>query len=352
MAELEGRNYLTDPDFIRCRVGLDNPSCRPEDLSCDCKTLEVKEDSTVDLGVFALGVPPQCSDGIDNDVDGLVDGSDPACAGAFSSDSLESRNVAASEFDIRVSLLDGNPAAQCSGLGIAKLQASMNGQVVATTNVCTQSLRFLAIVDDTLADGPAVDGKRPATVQIDALDSSGNALTTPALLPVTVPVEFGDFFTLQADLSADSFLDPIVAPARIRVAFSPYEDGPARSCDAPTGRGFLDVTQMRLTLLDAHGGTITPPIVAGGTVLDGSDVACSATQLTTPALTWGDYLVRLEGLSADGDVCFSNDASLGRVAPADPVVIVAERVSSSGSCRDCDDDDDCETLTCVDGVCR
>ncbi len=351
-ADLQGRDYLTDFDFVRCRVGVADPSCRPEDLSCDCKLVEVEEDTTVALDVFALGVPPQCADGIDNDVDGLVDGSDPACAGTFSSDSREDRNVAASEFDVRITLLDGNPAARCSGLGVATLQASMGGRVVAQTNDCDESLRFLAIVDDDLADGPAVDGMRPATVQVDALDSAGNPLTTPVMLPVSVPVDFGDFFTLQADFSADRFLEPIVAPARIRLAFSPYEDGPERSCEAPSGRGFLELTQMRVTLLDAHGGAISPPVVAGGTVLDGSDIACSAQQLTTGALTWGDYLVRLEGLSADGDVCFSNDASLGRVAPSDPVVVVADRVSSTGSCRDCDDDDDCETLSCIDGVCR
>lgn len=352
-ADLAGRDYLTDFDFVTCRVGASAPSCRPEDLSCDCTTVQVREDTTVDLDILELGVPPECADGIDNDVDGLVDGSDPACAGEFSSDSTEGRNVAASEFDIRVSLLDGNPTAQCSGLGVATLQASMGGQVLAQTSDCEESLRFLAIVDDALADGPAVDGRRPATVQLDALDGSGTAIATPIEIPVLVPVAFGDFFTLQADFSADSFIDPIVAPARIRVAFSAYEDGPVRNCDAPPGRGFLEIAQMRVTLLDAHGGAIEPPIVAGGIALDGADIPCSAQQLTTGDLTWGDYLARLEGLSAEGDVCFSNAAALGRVAPADPVVVLADRVSSSGSCRDCDDDSDCGgTLSCTDGVCR
>jgi hypothetical protein len=351
-AEIAGKNYLTDFEFRTCLPFADEPRCRPEDISCDCTTVLVEDEVTARLETLDLGVPPQCEDGIDNDRDGLVDGNDPACAGTFSADSREDRNVASSEFDVRVTLLGDNPSAQCSGLGIATLRASIGDTAFAQTSDCGQSLRFLAIVDETLADGPAVDGKLPITVRVDALNAAGEPLAETVELPLSVPEEFGDFFVLQADFSADTFLEPIVAPARLRLAFRTYDGGPDRSCAAPSGAGFLELATMRVEVLDAHGGTISPPIAAGEFTLDGSDLACSAQQLTTAALTWGDYLVRVEGLSADGDVCFSNADNLGRAAPSDPVVIVADRVSSTGSCRDCDSDDDCETLSCTDGICR
>lgn len=352
-AQLQGKDYATDPEFETCTALTGSPACRPEALVCDCKHVDVREDSTIDLGVFELGPPPQCSDGIDNDLDGLVDGNDPACGELFSLDTLEGRSVAASEFDIRVSFFGGNPAVGCGELGISQLEVRLGDEVLVQSTACDTNLRFSTVFDASDADGPPVDGRLPITLTVRALGSDGEPVAEDREIALEVPEELGGFFVLQADFPADTFFEPIVARARFVVAYEPFEGAQSRLCTPIPTEGQLVIDTVRITMLDAHGRPLDPPLALDdGTTLDGSARPCPGVVLTTDPLEWGDYLVGVEALSAAGDVCFSNLDAPALAAPTETFGVVVPRVSASGSCADCDEDADCSTFSCVDGVCR
>lgn len=352
-AQLAGTDYDTDPRFDTCTALADAPRCRPEALVCDCKHVDVREDSTIDLGTFELGPPPECADGIDNDRDGLVDGNDPACGELFSLDTVEGRSVAATEVDLRVSFLDRNPAVACTELGIARLEVRLGTEVLAETSSCDLGLRFSTVFDASDADGPPVDGLLPITLTVHALGSDGEPVAEPQPVAIQVPEELGGFFVLQADFPADTFFEPIVANARFIVVYESFEGAPSRLCAPKPTDGELVIDAVRIRVLDAHGRPLSPPLsLDDGTVLDGSERPCPGGVLDTEALEWGDYLVAVEALSADGEVCFSNVDAPARAAPEGTFGVVVPRVSAAGSCRDCDDDADCTTWSCVDGVCR
>lgn len=337
----------------QCLALAGEPRCRAEELVCDCLPVEVADEQTIDLADFAIGRPPQCNDGIDNDRDGLVDVNDPACVGGFGFDTLEGRSVSASEFDLRVSFLDHNPLVGCGELGISRLEVRLQDEPLVATTSCDLSLRFSAIIDESLADGPAVDGQLPVTLWVHALDAGGDAVAEPVPVSLTVPLDLGGFYVLQADFPGSSFAEPIMARSRFIVGYASFDGAPTRFCAPVATDGFLQIDRVRISWLNAHGGPLDPPLtLPDGTALDGSEQPCPAGVLTTPLLEWGDYLVGIEALSAEGDVCFSNLDAPSRAAPSETFGVVLPRVSATGSCRDCDTDADCSSWSCVEGVCQ
>lgn len=326
-----------------------DPQCDLEALSCDCMFLEVEAEQTVALTDFQISPPPQCEDGVDNDRDGLVDDFDPSCRVGGQS-ATESQDISAVQFALDVSVLDGNDVATCAGLRISRFVITIDdGQVLAEPACRLDGTIFFT---EELASGPHV-------VQVVATDGTGQALTEAKEFSIEVQEDGGGLVSLAIDFAAAEFLDPIVAPARLLVGFLPHPDAEfSRGC-APvplTGGGMLTVEDVRIEMLGPHGEPLDPPVeLSDGSPLDGqTPIACPAGELTTESLSWGEYLLEIEGRSEAGEVCFTNTGTPAVTAPNSTFSVVVPRVDPPPpSCRDCEVDGDCAIgFVCDAGICR
>lgn len=356
-ATTEGNNYLAEQRYDLCRPALpqgapgqekilDLFACRPEDLVCDCVELIVPEEGTPLLDEFDLERPPECLDGLDNDNDGLVDRQDTACAGGFI-DNDENASVAQANFSVAVSFFGKNPSATCASIR----QASELATVLV--EVGDERISNAACSDDiTRFARPLPEGEH--VVRVTLLSFEGDAIAPAFEETVTVLPDVGGSFDIEADFTAGDFTDPIMGLAAFALSFQGSEDQTVRGCE-PTGgdNGALSLATVRVALVDGHGAPISTVTLDDGTPLDGvSEFPCPGGVVLTEDLTWGDYLVQVEALSAEGEVCFS---SVGNGTPAAPFESFTVRpprvVPAPDSCRDCESNDDCGALVCDEGVC-
>jgi hypothetical protein len=316
--------------------------------------VDILEDEIQKLDGFELLPPPQCDDGVDNDNDGATDLFDPACRSPGPS-GLEQGDgtVTLTQFRLELSLLNRNPNARCAGLGIARFRVVLpDGSDVVDPITCpagglgTGRPYFFS---DVLPEGTS-------SLEVTAVDKDDVALTRPVNLQL--PSDTGEAGTLSfaVDFDDSLFDPPIVDKARFTLAFRPHPDAALRFCDPP-GVENLVIDEIGIRLLDAHGRPLDPPAtmatdspVGPGTTLDGTRFACPNREVWTEDLPWGGYLMEVEAFSPDGDVCFASDA-LTPLGPGENVLFELSRAYPvAQSCRDCNDDDDCEGI-CEDGVC-
>jgi len=373
---------VTDEDHPGCVPG--GPSeCRPTELVCDCQPLEVLAEgaaasapsatavqtgSTIDLPEFVLVAPPECVDGIDNDLDGLVDTGDPSCNVDFG-DGTEGVAVGVTELRIDVTFLGRNAAATCNSVPLRRLRLAVgegDAQEVVLEGPCQTDRPYVALV------------RLPAgltTFTVTGYDGIGTAArpADPVTHPktfVTEISEFGGTVARSVDFAAEDFIEPIVEPIRVRPVYvsevGPGAD-PRFSCEPPTAapgtaRGQLTLDALRMQVLDARGNPLDVPVTsADGTVLDGTSVLPCDVSLTTAPLAWGGYSVVLEALSAEGEVCFSNVGTPQLMAPSGselPIYLARHYLEDGtvpASCLDCAINADCnleDELACVNGVCQ
>lgn len=352
--------------FTGCILEVGNNRCFDGELVCECQRLTVVEEgATIELPPFVLAPPPECDDGIDNDRDGLVDASDPSCTAAIG-DGTEGLPVGVTELRLDLTLLGRNTAlVDCSPLRVRSVRVTYgegDAQEVVLEDACTLERPYVALL--RLPAGPAV-------FTVTGYDGTGPAATA-VTHPKTIETEispFGGTVQRSVDFGPDDFIEPIVSPIRVIPNYV-SEVGPgaiARSSCGPVventvAHGSLVLDRLRVQVLNGHGNPLDPPVTYGdGTVLDGeSTIACEA-PLTTAPLEWGSYSIVVEGLSAAGEVCFSNVGSPALMAPSgSPLALYLPRVYGDdgqvpASCRDCELDADCGTpdeLACVDGVCQ
>ena len=364
-AQQAGEEYLSLA-YDRCRphppAGAPIPDrmnerveCRPEYYACDCKEVTVVEDAETFpvLDTFDLGSPPQCIDGVDNDRDGLIDAQDTACTGAFSL-ADENADVLRTTFDVATSLLSKNPNATCNGLrfainsGTLRIAVEVDGTELGSDESCSlEPIRFIA----ELPSGPH-------DVRVRLLeDQTGEDVATPFQRTIEVSEDVGGVFKLDADFPATAFTNPVTGPTSMSLAFASDPADPLRTrlCAPNNAReGTLQITDMRLALLDGRGEPLPGVTLDDGTPLDGQTlVPCDGGQLGVGTLTWGDFLVRVEGLSAEGEVCFSNTDAPTPLAPNVTAQLYAPRVYPiPDSCRDCASDADCASPNlCEAGLC-
>ncbi len=364
-------------------------ACLDDQLACDCqrltvtpegegaaadgKSVEEGADHPIVLPTQELDAPPECVDGIDNDADGLVDGSDPACtAGAAG----EGAPVGVTELSLQLTLLGRNAAATCSAVPLRRLRVTVGegqAQAVVLEEACQLDHRYVALVQ--LPAGPAV-------FTVTGYDGLGTAaspaqpVTRPKVLEAEIS-EFGGIVARTIDFASADFLEPIegsfrVSPsyvsevgpgAKVRSSCAPPIIQPGTMSTPQIDRGRLTLDRLRVTVLDGHGDPLDAPVaLADGTVLLGPTELPCTTELTSEPLAWGSYAVTLEALSAEGEVCFSNVGAPALLAPNGSVQGVTmtrpaydATTPVPASCRDCEQDADCgleDVLFCVQGVCQ
>lgn len=332
------RNDDGDEDLFlppRCEEGPGGAQCEPGFLSCDCRFIEVVEDQTVVIRNFVLDPPPECEDGIDGDADGLIDSADPGCMNG----SGESDDIAEVQVRIQPSLLGHNPNVLCSGVGVAFFSVSIDGNEVVRPECTLDPIFFTRALES---------GEH--LLEVVALGADEQPLTHPEMHAFEVPEGGGGFVDTQVDFGDADFLQPIVASTTVPLSFQSGGDLPPRGCAPLVGSLTLD--QVRIETFDARGEPLADPLVLDdGTPLDGTAFACPPAVLRTETLDWGGYLVAVEALSPQGDVCFATQA-LQPLAPGQTRSFEIPRVEPiPASCRDCDVDADCAGGQCDNGVC-
>jgi hypothetical protein len=373
------------PEHLGCMREGDAIECRPTELVCACQRLVVtdprapmadapeatvvEEGATVELPEFDLVAPPECEDGIDNDRDGLVDVNDPSCNVDFG-DGSEAVPVGVTELRVTLSLLGHNPAVTCASVPLRRLRLSIEGEAgpeVVLEEPCVLDQPYL--VSLRLPAGPT-------TFSVVGVDSAGEPVTVSKMFEAEIS-PIGGTVQESFDFGPDDFLEPIVREIRVRPAMV-SEVGPAAdlrySCEPrvlvaanetteAVLEGSLSLAQLRVHLLNGHGGPLeAPAALDDGTVLDGPTVIDCPSELTlvTEPLEWGSYSLELEALSAEGEVCFSNVGAPALMSPGGMGGMYLPRVYGDdgkvpASCQDCQVDADCgleDELFCADNVCQ
>ncbi|MEM7157572.1 MAG: hypothetical protein AAF799_32330 [Myxococcota bacterium] len=396
------------PDLEGC---LDDASaCQATELVCDCVSLQVREDATVDLPELLLDTPPECDDGIDNDQDGVVDGQDPSCEidGGIRGEGLP---VGLTELSLSLTLLGENPNATCSSVPLRRLQVQLEGEtespvvldedcqidrpyllslrvpadtytfsVTGLDRECDEELCLT--IDDNHAQGlnsdhclddfpqcfPAYCGEQLASCETDDLTRPECAAQFPDLPECFAPTDQvltkTKTFTAQINATGGSILESIdfsaedfVTPIEGRVAFNPTYVSAlgldlAGAQIAP--RASCQSTTAPGTL-DIGGLQIEMLNAHGGAVdtpviLDGTPMdgreRTCAATFTSEPTTWGGYALAIDAVSAEGDICFSNRAEPEPMRPDDPLGVFLARAYETV------EDDDGSLVMRVPDSCR
>lgn len=291
-----------------CNVGLD---------TCDCDRFTVEADRLARLPDFVLGAPPDCEDGIDGDQDGLVDGLDPGCQLGAS----ESTPVLNPEIALSLSVLSGNPNADCKSLRLGTLAIAIDDEPLD---------RILCNVGVTRFSTPLSVGEHQLSVT--GLDGTGEEATVEKVSDFIVndrgviePEQ------LEVDFADVDMLEPIDALVNFQLQLQVPQSNDTTTClDERVG-----AVDFRVRLLDIGGEPIVPAPQSAIGRLDGSSVSCSveggltlaaASISTLDPQRWGAYLLEFEAFGADGQLCWTNADDPTPLAPQETVGVVARPV--------------------------
>ena len=356
-AEVDGNDYLADqryqlcrpvppPDFPIADKVADVFSCQAEDLSCDCAELTVPEEGLPILDSFNIDAPPECLDGLDNDNDGLVDRKDAACVGGRI-DLPESAEFSQVNFRVGVTFFRGNPSAECNAtaqtVGFSRAVLDIDDEEYASVSCGGLPFEF----------APALEGGEHS-LTVSLRDQDGNDVATPQSFTVDVDPIVGGAFELTADFAAEDFVEPIETAAQYGVQFVGHPDQEQRGCTPLRAeQGSLALPTLRARVLDGRGDAIPTVTQDGNVPLDGmTEFECPTGSYFTESLVWGDYIIEVEALSAEDEVCYSSIGSGTPLAPGSSATAIPARVVPvPDSCRDCATDDDCGAFICEEGIC-
>jgi hypothetical protein len=373
--EVRGVDRTGDPwdevsgDQSACVPANAQIGCHPTDVACDCQRIEAEAGETIALPEFVLVPPPQCIDGIDNDLDGLVDVSDPSCNVDFG-DGTEGVAVGVTELRLQLSLLDDNPVVSCSSTPLKRLRLQYgtgDAAEVVLEEACNLEAPYLASL--RLPAGTVV-------FTVVGLDSGGEPVTEVEQFEAEIS-PIGGTVQHAIDFGPEDFLEPIVREIRVspgyvsevgREAALRYSCEPdvLVKADEMAGtpavtRGQLVIAGLRPQVLNGHGGPLdVPATLDDGSVLDGQNIIACSPSLVTAPLEWGAFSMELEALSAEGEVCFSNVGTPVLMTPGGVSGLFVPRVYDAegnvpASCHDCEVDADCGLegeLFCMRNVCQ
>ncbi len=268
---------------------------------------------------FLLTAPIQCDDGVDNDRDGRVDGSDPACV---LGESLESFDAGLTLFQLSVGIL-ANPLIEPNHVGIDNFALAVDGEPLDTLSPSAGvgSLwpwRF-PLLDARLTAGPH-------TLSLVALDGETELTSTPTFDFVVDP-EQGAFVFHEFVLGSGDFLTPISDPLAVAWAMAS-----ADALDQPPC-GPIDDMRVRVRA----GDSIVPLGVDDLLMFPGAPLANASEQaegwlafdcdnggrlLSTAALTWDEAgtSIEIEG-RIGGVTCFASEISPLRPGSFSPVIV-------------------------------
>lgn len=317
--------------YLRAAYDAELPLCSNGECdaalgTCDCTDFTVVADRVERIPDFVLNAPPDCEDGIDGDEDGLVDALDPGCQLGSS----ESTPVLNPELSISLSVLSGNPNADCTSLGLGSLALTVDGEPLdpISCDIGVSSFSTPLSVGDHQLGVIGLDSARSAATVEKVFDFVVNdfGVTEPTLLEV----DFADVDMLQ----------PIDALVRFQLQLQVPDSSDTVTCldDSVVADDF------RVRLLDVAGEPIVPSPRSSAGRLDGHSVTCeleggttlgAASLSTVNALRWGGYLLEFEAYNADGELCWSNADDPTPLAPRQSVSVVATPVEDApASCFD------------------
>lgn len=295
-AAAAGTPMCTDGE---CNLGLD---------SCDCTTFTVEAEKTRRLDDFVLAAPPDCEDGIDGDADGLVDQLDPGCVLGDS----ESTPVLVPEIELNVSVLSGNPVADCGNIDVGALRLTVDGDELDP---------ILCNIGTTRFSTPLAVGAHELTV-VGVGTGQAEAITVEKSLSFSVDdLGVATPRTLDVDFADVDLLEPLDAQLQFQYEFSlPDDEGEPVLC---AGVGNPDV---RYRILDLGG----QPLTSLAAPLDGSVSECSTARVVSlEAPRWGGYTVEIEAFNAGGDLCWSNADAPAPLTPSEAQTAVLAPVDGA-----------------------
>jgi len=295
-----------------CAVGLD---------TCDCQHFTVVADKLERLPDFTLDPPPECEDGIDGDEDGLVDQLDPGCQ--FGSG--ESSPILSPEISLSLSVLSGNPNANCDNIGVGALSLTIDGNAIDPVLCNVGTTRFSA----PLATGThelEVAGFRGLDATVDPLTVTKTMTFEVDELGVTTPS------VLSIDFADVDLLEPLESTVQFRYQLQmpesedeQSEPGDALLCsDAAVG-----ATDFRARLLNITGDEVSPTPTAI-IPLDGGSAECTVSEIDTlEVLPWGAYLLEIEAYTADGELCWSNADNPEPLVPREAISVIVPPIEDA-----------------------
>lgn len=297
---------------------------------------------------FVVPAPPQCDDGVDNDLDGRVDGNDLGCAIA-GLDEGDDQGLQALVLDVRL-LANDLVEPKHVGLDVSEpFTIEIDGTEVARSSP--------VIVEGQLAPWPLplvyVQDLALGTHTLRVTGQGGDGpMTVGKQREFTVEGLFG-FVTESFEFGAADFLAPIQELLRVSWVL---DVGTYCSHYA------LDLTELRVKV-----GLADTPLPEGALVIDGEpgivsagwhSFACAPQELRSAApLVWGDepYVIEFEAYSDAGEKCFASGAQPTRPSGNDPLPLTLSRVLVDGAppagCEECSSDAECGGLVCAAGLC-
>ena len=284
-----------------CGVGLD---------SCDCQTFTVQADKTNRLPDFSLAAPPDCENGVDGDADGLVDQLDPGCQLGDS----ESTPVLSPEIALSLSVLSGNPAADCGNVGIGALALSVDGNELDPIP-CEVGLSRLTTPLSVGSHELSITGVQSA--------AAPNPITVAKTFPFAVnDLGVTDPPQIEVDFADVDLLEPLEAQVQFFYQLTLPDEEEAVFCND----GRIGATEYRYRVLDLGGQQVS----GLSAPLDGSAATCSvANVVSLEALQWGVYTVEIEAFNADGDLCWSNADAPALLTPRESEVVEVQLVEGA-----------------------
>lgn len=295
--------------------------------------------------------PLGCDDGIDNDVDGMVDGQDPGCEIDNIQAPSEFNDVNVTLFDLGVSFLD-SPVVQPKNVNVQSLLLEVDGELLAQVTASQLDYSQWAFPLPLLA-GEFEAGEHELSV---TAVGQGGALTEAQTVPFTTVDEQGTYVSAEFDFGSEQFLQPIVEP--LRFGFIP---------DCTPG-GILVLDSMRMRIRNENDEDVPLANLVGNTIggltimetlqgpLDGwYTFGCPISSIASEPLTWGRYRIEAQARLA-GVSCFETPAVELAPQPVSAQSITLERVIVDGqpACPECTKNLDCGMLAdaiCVDGLC-
>lgn len=303
----------------------------------------------------ALRPPLECDDGIDNDVDGTVDGQDPGCEIDNLQAPSEFNDVDVTLFVLEVSFLD-SPAVRPYNVNVQSIRFEVDGELLA--QVANNQLDYtqwqfpLPLLAGEFDVGDHV-------LSATAIGQNG-ALTQTQTLDFTTVDDQGAYVVGVFDFGSEMFLEPIVEP--LEFLFDP-------GCSAG---GKLLLQTMRVRILNEETEPLPLDTLAGNTnvggvtmpiseTLEGPDMGgwytfgCPSSTVTSDPLPWGSYSIEAQARLA-GVSCFETPIIELAPQPVSAQTITLERVMIDGqpACPDCSTNLDCVMMaktTCIDGLC-
>lgn len=319
------------------------------------KSITVARGEPVILDDLRLPAPPQCDDGVDNDLDGSVDAADPGCSQEPPS---ESNDINSAQFFVRPTFFGDNPDVGCGDVDVDAFEIVVFGVVDGQPFVGPEQPIF-PCGPSTLGLRVVLDPGVGYSVRVTGMRTVDGVNYQPVTAPITqafdVEPDQGNYVVVDADFAASAFMPPIVSPISFVLEFEPTPGGEPRACQAGFYEGKLDLETVTIAVVDGAGLPVEPPVLLeSGEALDGATpIPCPLAALRTEPLTWGEFQLVIAAAAPGGEICFANPEPI-RAAPGSTVTVAIPRSSSAGACADCAVASECgsDKATCTDlGVC-